>query len=49
MVVIWEHPNEIGKEEIRIISSDARNEIKNPEDALIQWAKEVRDPWKDDP
>lgn len=49
VVVIWEHPNEIGKEEIRLIKSNANKDITNPEEALKTWAKEVKDPWKDDP
>ena len=49
MIVIWEHPNEEGKEGIRLIECDARADIKNPEQALKKWTKEVVDPWQDDP
>ena len=31
VIVIWEHPNEEGKEGIRLIECDARADIKNPE------------------
>ena len=49
VVVIWEFPNEEGKEGIRLIECDARNDIKNPDEALKKWAHEVVEPWRDDP